>query len=93
MTARQPPEPSQAEIRRGAGVLLQLLDWKQGFGNEEAVRSLREAKLDVAIVSITKEGFRVHAAVLKVFCDLAAHSVVWDSAKENCRTRRRDDPA
>ncbi len=92
MKAMQPPEPSQAEIKRGAGVLLYLLNWKQGFGNEEAVRRLREAKLDVAIVSTAKEGSRVHAAVLRAFCDLAGHSVIWDRAKENCRERREDDP-
>ncbi len=74
-------------------MLLYLLNWQNGFGSEKAVRSLREAKLDVAIVGITEGSLRVHEAVLKAFCDLAGRSAVWDSTAETWRTRRKDDPA
>ena len=93
MTVMQPTELSQAETKRGAAVLLYLLDWQKGFCSEEAVRSLREAKLDAAIVVTTNKAPRVHEAVLEAFCNLAGRSAVWDSAKENCRARRKDDPA
>ena len=56
MTLSRPTEIGEAEIKRGAAVLLYLLNCQNGFYNEKAVRALREAKLDVAIVSTTKGG-------------------------------------
>ena len=88
----RPTEPSEAETKRGAAVLLYLLNWQNGFSNEEAVRSLREAKLGAAIVSTIK-GPRVHEAVLKAFRNLAGDAAVWDSTRENCHARRKGDPA
>ena len=43
-------QPGQSDIDKGAGLLLYLLTWRGGFGNDEAVRSLRSAKLDAAVV-------------------------------------------
>ena len=43
-------QPDQSDIDRGAAVLLYLLTWRGGFGNDEAVRSLQEGKLGAAIV-------------------------------------------
>ena len=92
MTTEQPPEPSQAEIKRGADVLFYLLNWQNGFDNKKAVRTLREAKLDVAIVWITKGDSRVHEAVLNAFRDLAGRSAIWDGTAKIWRTRQRGDP-
>ena len=92
MSAARPTEPSQAEIKRGAAVLLYLFTWREGFDNNEAVRSLRAAKLDVAIVLTPLKRPRVHEAVLKAFRDLAGHTAVWDSAGEVWRPRHNGDP-
>jgi len=73
-------------------VLLYLLTWQDGFGNDGAVRSLREARLDVAI-EVTPSGHpRVHPAVLRAFNALAKRSAFWDSAGKVWRERRKDDP-
>ena len=92
MTPSPPTELGQAEIKRGAAVLFYLLIWQDGFGNDGAVRSLREARLDVAI-EVTPSGHpRVHPAVLKAFHALAGRAAFWDSAWEVWRERREDDP-
>ena len=92
MTTTQLPKLSQAEVKRGAAALFYLLNWQNGFDNEKAVRTLREAKLEVAVVSTTKGDPRVHEAVLNAFRDLAGRSAVWDDTAEIWRTRRKDDP-
>ncbi len=74
-------------------MLLYLLNWQNGFGSEKAVRTLREAKLDVAIVVTTNGSPHVHEAVLSAFLDLAGRSAVWDNTAKTWRTRRKDDPA
>ncbi len=74
-------------------MLLYLLTWQGGFGNDEAVRSLREAKLDAAIDVPDAAHPRVHQAVLQAFRDLAGRSAVWDRAGEVWRERRKGDPA
>ena len=82
---------SQADIDRGAALLLDLVTWHGGFCIDKAVRSLREAKLDLAIVATTQPHPRVHRAVLKAFVTLAGRSVVWDSAEQVWRERRESD--
>ena len=84
-------ELDQAIIKRAAAVLLYLLDWRDGFGNDEAVRSLRDAKLDAALDTTAGPRPCVHQAVLKAFVTLAGRSVVWDSAGEVWRERREGD--
>ena len=91
MTAPPSIELDQADINRAAAVLLYLLTWRDGFGNDEAVRSLREAKLDAAIDETTLGRPRVHRAVLKAFITLARRSVIWDSAGQVWRERRDGD--
>jgi len=86
-------QPGQSDIDRGAAVLLCLLTWRGGFGNDEAVRSLREAKLGTAIVVTTLNRPCVHEAVLKAFHALAGESAVWDGTGEIWRERRKGDPA
>lgn len=66
-------------------MLLYLLTWQDGFGNDEEVRFFREAKLDAAIVVTALGRPRVHEAVLKALHALAAlagQSAVWDGAGE-----------
>ena len=91
MTPSPPTEPSQAEITRGAAVLLNLLTWHGGFGIDKAVRFLREAKLDAAIDATVRDHPRVHQAVLKAFGTLAGRAAVWDSAEQVWRERREGD--
>ncbi len=92
MTLSPSTEPSQADIDRGAAVLLYLFTWRSGFGNDEAVRSLREAKLDTAIVVNTSGRSCVHHAVLTAFHALAGRGAVWDSGGKTWRERREGDP-
>ena len=91
MTLSPPTELSQADIDRGAAVLFNLLTWHGGFGNEKAVRSLREAKLDAAIEGTASGRTRVHYAVLKAFRTLAGQAAVWDSAEQVWRERLESD--
>jgi len=91
--ASRPIELGEAEIKRGAAVLLYLLTWRKGFDNDQAVRSLRDAKLAVAVVVTTSKRPCVHEEVLKAFRDLAGHSAIWDSTAEVWRARRKGDPA
>ena len=91
MTAAPSGELDQADINRAATVLLYLLTWRDGFGNDEAVRSLREAKLDAAIEGTASGRPCVHRAVLKAFSNLAGHSAVWDHAGQVWRGRRESD--
>jgi hypothetical protein len=93
MRASRPTELGETEIKRGAAVLLYLLTWQKGFDNDQAVHSLRDAKLDVAVVLTPSERPRVHEKVLKAFRDLAGRWAVWDSAAEVWRERRKSDPA
>lgn len=93
MTAARSHEPSQAEIQRGAAVLLYLLTWQEGFDNDKAVLSLRAAKLDAVIVLTPSDRPRVHEGVLKAFCDRAGKSAVWDGAVGVWRARRKGDTA
>jgi len=88
-----PTELGEAEIKRGAAVLLYLLTWQNGFNNDQAVRSLRDAKLDVAVVVTPSKRSRVHEEVLNAFRDLVGRAAVWDSAAEVWRERRKNDPA
>ena len=82
---------SEAGIMRGAALLLDLVTWHGGFCIGTAVRSLREAKLDAAIVATTQPHPRVHRAVLKAFVTLAGRSVVWNSAEQVWRERQKGD--
>ncbi len=92
MTAPPPTELCKADIDRGAAVPLNLLAWQGGFGNDKAVRSLREAKLD-AIIDMTVPGRPcVQQEVLRVFGTLAGRSAVWDRAEQVWRERRKGDP-
>jgi len=91
--ASRPTELGEAEIKRGAAVLLYLLTWQKGFDNDQAVRSLRDAKLDVAVVVTPSRRPRVHEEVLNAFRDLVGRSAIWDSTAEVWRARRKDDPA
>ena len=91
MTASPSTELGQADIDRGAAVLLNLLTWHGGFGIDKAVRFLREAKLDAAIDMTARDHPRVHQAVLKAFGTLAGHSAVWDRAEQVWRERRKGD--
>ena len=84
---------SQADIDRSAALLLDLVTWHGGFCIDKAVRSLREAKLNAAIVATTQPHPRVHRAVIKAFVILAGRSVVWDSAEQVWRERRQGDRA
>ncbi len=52
-------------------MLLYLLTWQKGFDNDQAVRSLRDAKLDAAVVVTPSKRPRVHEEVLKAFRDVA----------------------
>ncbi len=92
MTAPPPTEICEADINRGAAVLLNLLAWQGGFGTDKAVRSLREAKLDAAIDMAVPGRPRVHHAVLRVFGTLAGHAAVWDRTEQVWRERRKGDP-
>ncbi len=87
-----PAELGMAEIKRSAAVLLYLLTWQKEFGNDKAVQSLQEAKLDVAVVVPALGRPRVHEAVLKAFRALAGQSVIWDADGEVWRERRKGDP-
>ncbi len=91
MKASHPTEPSQAEIKRGAAVLLYMLTWQKGFDNDKAVQSLRAAKLDSAVVLTPSKRLGVHEAVLKAFCDQAGRTAFWDAAAEVWRARRKSD--
>ncbi len=93
MRASRPTELGEAEIKRGAAVLLYLLTWQKGFDNDQAVHSLRDAKLDVAVVVTSSKRPRVHEEVLKAFRELVGRPAVWDSAAEVWRERRKSDPA
>lgn len=93
MTLSPPAELGQAEIKRGAAVLLYLLTWRDGFGNDEAVCALREAKLDAAIVVTAQGRTCVDGAVLTAFLALAGRAVVWDRVGRVWRGRRECDPA
>ena len=73
-------------------MLLYLLTWREGLENDDAVRSLRAAKLDAAVVLMPLKRPRVHEAVLKAFRDLAGRAAVWDSAAKVWRARRKGDP-
>lgn len=93
MTPSPPVELGHADIVRGGAVLLYLFTWREGFSNDEAVRQLREAKLDAAIV-VDASGRRcVHQAVLAAFQALAGRAAVWDSRGKVWRERREGDPA
>jgi len=85
----RPTELGEAEIKRGAAV---LLTWQNGFNNDQAVRSLRDAKLDVAVVVALSKRPRVHEEVLNAFRDLVGRAAVWDGAAEVWRERRKNDP-
>ena len=91
MTAAPSGELDQADINRAATVLLYLLTWRDGFGNDEAVRSLREAKLDAAIERTASGRPCVHQTVLQAFRTLAGQAAVWDSAGQVWRGRRESD--
>ena len=93
MKASGPTELGEAEINRGAAVLLYLLTWRKGFDNDQAVRSLRDANLDVAVVVTPSKRPHVHEEVLKAFRDLVGRSAVWDGAAKVWRERRKSDPA
>ena len=84
--------PGEAETKRAAAVLLYLLTWRDGFGNDEAVRSLREAKLDAAIDIPDSGRPCVHKAALQAFRALAGRAAVWDRAGQVWRGRRKGDP-
>ena len=92
MTAPSSTELGKADIDRGAAVLLNLLTWHGGFGNDKAVRFLREAKLDAAIDMTNPRRLRVQHAVLRAFGTLAGRAAVWDSAEQVWRERRKGDP-
>ena len=74
-------------------MLLYLLNWQKGFDNDRAVRSLRDAKLDVAVVVTPSGRPDVHEQVLNAFRDLAGHSAFWDSTTKAWRARQKGDPA
>lgn len=93
MSASRSAEPSKAEINRGAAVLLYLLTWREGFDIDEAVQSLRDAKLDVAVVTTPSRRPRVHEAVIQAFRVRAGQTAIWDSAGEVWRSRRKGDLA
>ena len=86
-------ELGQAEIKSAAAVLLHLLLWRGGFGNDLAVRPLRDAKLDAAIEVPTVSRPCVHQPALQAFRALAGQSAVWDRAREVWRERHQGNPA
>ncbi len=92
MTAPSSTELGKADIDRGAAVLLYLLTWRGRFGNDEAVRSLRQAKLDAVIDMTVPDRPCVQREVLRVFGTLARRSAVWDRAEQVWRERRKGDP-
>jgi len=92
VTAPPSTELGKADIDRGAAVLLYLLTWRGRFGNDEAVRSLRQAKLDAVIDMTVPDRPCVQREVLRVFGTLARRSAVWDRAEQVWRERRKGDP-
>jgi len=92
VTAPSSTELGKADIDRGAAVLLYLLTWRGRFGNDEAVRSLRQAKLDAVIDMTVPDRPCVQREVLRVFGTLARRSAVWDRAEQVWRERRKGDP-
>ncbi len=92
MTAPSSTELGKADIDRGAAVLLYLLTWRGRFGNDEAVRSLRQARLDAVIDMTVPDRPCVQREVLRVFGTLAGRSAVWDRAEQVWRERRKGDP-
>lgn len=77
-----PAELGLAEIKRSAAILSHLLLWRGRLGNDQAVRSLWEAKLDAASRVPALGRPRLHQAVLQAFRALAGRSAVWDRARE-----------
>jgi len=92
VTAPSSTELGKADIDRGAAVLLYLLTWRGRFGNDEAVRSLRQARLDAVIDMTVPDRPCVQREVLRVFGTLAGRSAVWDRAEQVWRERRKGDP-
>ena len=87
MTQLPEAELDQAEIKRGAAMLRHLLTWRGGFGNDEAVRSLRNAKLDAAVAAPDSGRPCMHQAVARWTIGAVRHGKAGGAVLRTSRVR------